>query len=168
MRYLYAKMLAFRPFGQLNIDQEQLNFQSSECSKRHQKKPPKKEATPIGESDSVNGSLDSCSTASHLRSRPLGRSRSGGRTGVFHQNHSPPLANPLHGRRPLVFDEKIRAYRIRPGYKFPLLDSQSRTVPEEQRSPEFDEAVEKLLHDGEAFADSLNQLLNTLRQLNDR
>ncbi len=69
---------------------------------------------------------------------------------------------------PWFFDEKIRAYRIRPGYKFPLLDSQSRTVPEEQRSPEFDEAVEKLLHDGEAFADSLNQLLNTLRQLNDR
>ena len=69
---------------------------------------------------------------------------------------------------PWFFDEKIRAYRIRPGYKFPLLDSQSRTVSEEQRSPEFDEAVEKLLHDGEAFADSLNQLLNTLRQLNDK
>lgn len=69
---------------------------------------------------------------------------------------------------PWFFDEKIRAYRVRPGYKFPLLDSQSRTAPEEQRSPELDEVVEKLLHDGEAFADSLNQLLNTLRQLNDR
>ena len=69
---------------------------------------------------------------------------------------------------PYYYCERTKAYRVRPGYKFPLLDSQSRTVPEEQRSPEFDEAVEKLLHDGEAFADSLNQLLNTLRQLNDR
>lgn len=69
---------------------------------------------------------------------------------------------------PYYYCERTKSYVVRPGFKFPLLDSQSRTAPEEQSSPEFDEAVEKLLHDGEAFADSLNQLLNTLRQLNDR
>lgn len=68
---------------------------------------------------------------------------------------------------PWFFDEKIRAYRIRPGYRFPLLDVQPPSTKEEPRSAELDESMDKLLHDGEAFASSLNEFLNTLRHLKD-
>ncbi|MCA9026806.1 MAG: HTH domain-containing protein [Planctomycetaceae bacterium] len=67
---------------------------------------------------------------------------------------------------PWFFDEKLRAYRIRPGYKFPLLDV-SPTIDEMQSKPasSLDSATEKLLSDGEAFADSLNKFLVAVRGL---
>jgi len=66
---------------------------------------------------------------------------------------------------PWYFGEKTRAYRIRPGYKFPLLDTQCATSEEVHPSPEFDEVIDNLLRDGEAFASSLDQFLSTVRNL---
>ncbi len=65
---------------------------------------------------------------------------------------------------PWFFDEKIRAYRIRPGYKFPLLDTPPRTVSGSPESTELDEVMEKLLHDGEAFANTLQEFLAAFKE----
>lgn len=67
---------------------------------------------------------------------------------------------------PWFFDEKLRAYQIRAGYKFPLIEAKS--IPNEPNHiphTEIDTAAEKLLRDGEAFAESLNQFLDAVRTL---
>lgn len=67
---------------------------------------------------------------------------------------------------PWHFDKSIRAYRVRPGYKFPLLELDSRQREEEQHIPaEISEAMENLLENGEAFAASLNKFLDVVRQI---
>ena len=63
---------------------------------------------------------------------------------------------------PWFFDEKTRAYRIRPGYKFPLLGSLA--DEDEPRSLEAQNAAEKLIRDGEAFAQSLQEFLSVLKK----
>lgn len=68
---------------------------------------------------------------------------------------------------PYYYCDRTKAYRVRPGYKFPLLDVDHRTVKEIPDSVELDEAMEKLLRHGEEFASSLNSFLNTLRHLKD-
>lgn len=68
---------------------------------------------------------------------------------------------------PYYYCDHTKAYRVRPGYKFPLLEVQPRTMKEEPASPELDEAMDKLLRDGEAFAASLNEFLDSLRHLKD-
>lgn len=69
---------------------------------------------------------------------------------------------------PYYYCERTKAYRVRPGFKFPVLDTPPRTVGGSLESMELDEAMEQLLLDGEAFATSLNAFLSTLRQLKDR
>lgn len=65
---------------------------------------------------------------------------------------------------PWFFDEKVRAYRIRPGYKFPLLEAKPTTaVSETGASHQVEHAVKVLLHDGEAFAQSLDAFLKALK-----
>lgn len=66
---------------------------------------------------------------------------------------------------PWFFDEKIRAYRIRPGYKFPLVEEQ--TAPQQSlqpATPQLQTAVNKLIQDGEAFAQSLQEFLSILKK----
>lgn len=62
---------------------------------------------------------------------------------------------------PWHFDEKLRTYRIRPGYKFPLLKG----TPEKQLPLLPQEAAEQLLKDGEAFARSLQEFLLALKTI---
>lgn len=69
---------------------------------------------------------------------------------------------------PWYFDERIRAYRVRLGYKFPLLDVQPRMTKEEPESPELGEVMDKLLRDGEALAQSLQEFLLTLKKAKKR
>lgn len=67
---------------------------------------------------------------------------------------------------PWFFDDKIKAYKIRPGYKFPLIDDKKFSIENDLKPfPELEEAAEILLRDVEAFASSLNQFLSTIRQL---
>lgn len=68
---------------------------------------------------------------------------------------------------PWHFDEKIRAYRVREGFRFPLveqavieeLDSCS-TDPD---SVQIEDAATRLIKDGEAFAESLQQFLTAVK-----
>ena len=67
---------------------------------------------------------------------------------------------------PWFFDEKTRAYRIRPGYKFPLFEeseSSGRIPP--KFTPEMKVAADKLIQDGEVFSESLDNFLNQIRSL---
>lgn len=67
---------------------------------------------------------------------------------------------------PWYFDEKIRAYRIRPGYKFPLIDKASRSSADTRqadRSEEMRALARQVLHDGETFAASLDKFLSAMR-----
>lgn len=65
---------------------------------------------------------------------------------------------------PWYFDEKIRAYKVRPGYKFPMLEVKAPQEETEQKSSEeMNATAKKLLHDGEAFAESLNEFLDALK-----
>lgn len=66
---------------------------------------------------------------------------------------------------PWYFDDKIRAYKVRPGYKFPLLDVKHEPIENESNSPDLQEITDKLIHDGEVFAESLNKFLDDIRQL---
>ena len=67
---------------------------------------------------------------------------------------------------PWYFDEKTRAYRVRPGYKFPLVEEQILAVTVTSEIP-IDTAtlVRRVIEDGESFAASLDELLKTLRIL---
>ncbi|MCA8990003.1 MAG: HTH domain-containing protein [Planctomycetaceae bacterium] len=69
---------------------------------------------------------------------------------------------------PWFFDEKIRAYRIRPGYKFPMLDTPTRTIKEKPEQTELIDLTNKLLQEGEAFANTLQKFLAALKESTDR
>lgn len=70
---------------------------------------------------------------------------------------------------PWYYDEKIRAYKVRPGYKFPLLEehlakeNQSEPLPED-----LDRLADALIRDGEAFANSLRSFLDALKEATGR
>ncbi len=67
---------------------------------------------------------------------------------------------------PWYFDKTIRAYKVRPGYKFPMLEEQIHPESKKQCLPEeVDLLAEKLLKDGEAFAESLSQFLSAVRKV---
>lgn len=70
---------------------------------------------------------------------------------------------------PWFFDDKIKAYKIRPGYKFPLLEDQS-TVNENTNSlpNEFDELADQLIKDAESFARSLQEFLKAMKKATDK
>ncbi len=66
---------------------------------------------------------------------------------------------------PWFFDKSCRAYRVRPGFKFPVIEPSTSTDPPLRDSTgELEPLVEKLISDGEAFAATLRQLLDTLRR----
>lgn len=67
---------------------------------------------------------------------------------------------------PWYFDDSCRAYRVRPGFKFPAMDLAPATGV--ALLPKFDEVatlIDNVIQDGEAFATSLRQLLDTLHGL---
>lgn len=67
---------------------------------------------------------------------------------------------------PWYFDKSCRAYRVRPGFKFPGLEPTA-TIPIATlvATPiELEPMVEKLISDVEIFAISLQQFLEALRQ----
>lgn len=65
---------------------------------------------------------------------------------------------------PWYFDEKIKAYKIRPGYKFPLLGDPTLASEKNDNMPEeLDELADKLIQDGESFIKSLKEFLNALK-----
>lgn len=69
---------------------------------------------------------------------------------------------------PWYFDEKFRAYRIRPGFKFSLAENavlNPECEPQAANDKEsFQDATERLIEDGEAFAESLTQFLEMLKR----
>jgi predicted ArsR family transcriptional regulator len=70
---------------------------------------------------------------------------------------------------PWYFDEATRAYRVRPGFRFPGIEQSSqRDADDETLSTELDQITEKLISDGEAFAVTLQKFLDTLRESRQR
>ncbi len=73
---------------------------------------------------------------------------------------------------PWYFDEKVRAYRVRPGFKFPIVDrvttedKDSRAV--ESNAEQIRNVTTQLIEDGEAFAESLEQFLATIKAISNR
>ena len=66
---------------------------------------------------------------------------------------------------PWYFDKSCRAYRVRPGFKFPVIEPTAKTdVPLAVASSELEPLVEKLIADGETFAATLQQFLDMVRQ----
>lgn len=66
---------------------------------------------------------------------------------------------------PWYFDEKIRAYKVRPGYKFPLLEDQTIANEKSNSLPEeLDGLADQLIDDAEIFVASLQEFLQALRK----
>jgi hypothetical protein len=65
---------------------------------------------------------------------------------------------------PWYFDEALRAYRVRPGFRFPGLEdtAASRTPPVQSRE-DLEPIVSRLIADGEAFTHSLRDILRVLK-----
>ncbi len=70
---------------------------------------------------------------------------------------------------PWYFDEKIRAYRIREGFKFPLADNATLETSADRdmdSSPErLCDSAKQLIEDGEAFTESLQKFLADIKHL---
>lgn len=66
---------------------------------------------------------------------------------------------------PWYFDESCRAYRVRPGFKFPIIESGTLRSPlQGSLTTDLQPIVERLIVDGEAFIKSLQTLLDALKQ----
>ncbi len=66
---------------------------------------------------------------------------------------------------PWFFDKSCRAYRVRPGFKFPVLEPTSQIdAPVGITSGELEPIVEKLICDSEAFVGTLQKFLDSLKQ----
>jgi predicted DNA-binding transcriptional regulator YafY len=65
---------------------------------------------------------------------------------------------------PWYFDEQRRAYKVRAGYRFPMLEEDPAKEEQDRCLPdELDVLAGNLNHDGEAFAKSLQQFLDALK-----
>ncbi|MEZ5941157.1 MAG: HTH domain-containing protein [Planctomycetaceae bacterium] len=65
---------------------------------------------------------------------------------------------------PWFFDEKLRAYRVRTGYKFPLLEEHLQKAPVPNDLPDnLSVLAEKLIRSGNAFASALQEFLDVLK-----
>ena len=65
---------------------------------------------------------------------------------------------------PWYYDEKLRAYRVRAGYRFPLLEiGTTGSSGASAKENEMAEIIEQLIRDGEALSTSLNKFLTTLK-----
>lgn len=60
---------------------------------------------------------------------------------------------------PWYFDEATRAYRVRPGFRFPELEQKARR----DDIAELETAIDQLIETGEAFLDSLRAFLERLK-----
>ena len=60
---------------------------------------------------------------------------------------------------PWYFDEAMRAYRVRPGFRFPELEQKTRRDDIADLEP----VATQLIEAGEAFLDSLRNFLDTLK-----
>lgn len=66
---------------------------------------------------------------------------------------------------PWYFDETTRAYRVRPGFRFPEIEQpRQQSASQQPLSPELEPVVEQLIRDGETFVKTLQQFLETLRK----
>lgn len=66
---------------------------------------------------------------------------------------------------PWYFDEQSRAYRVRPGFKFPGFDQGTKSVSATKQLPvELEPMIEQLIADGTAFVETLQRVLDTLQQ----
>jgi predicted DNA-binding transcriptional regulator YafY len=67
---------------------------------------------------------------------------------------------------PWHFDESCRAYRVRPGFKFPIVEQAAKTPePRTENLEALQPLIEKLISDGKAFSCSLQQVLDSLQNL---
>nr|WP_283431330.1 HTH domain-containing protein [Neorhodopirellula lusitana] len=73
---------------------------------------------------------------------------------------------------PWYFDEKIRAYKVRPGFKFPMVEQVTtddmNSCSVESDAGEIQIATTQLIEDGEAFAESLEHFLTTMKAISNR
>lgn len=66
---------------------------------------------------------------------------------------------------PWYFDETTRAYRVRPGFRFPEIEPpRQQSASQQPLPPELEPVVEQLIRDGETFVKTLQQFLETLRK----
>lgn len=65
---------------------------------------------------------------------------------------------------PWYFEESCRAYRVRPGFRFPVVEPSGSSSPE-SLSPKSRSTIERLISDGEVVAATLEQFLKTLREV---
>jgi hypothetical protein len=67
---------------------------------------------------------------------------------------------------PWYFDDSCRAYRVRPGFKFPAIETAAKADnPAPSALSELEPIIEKLIIDSETFAISLQSLLDILYTL---
>lgn len=67
---------------------------------------------------------------------------------------------------PWYFDENLRAYRVREGFRFPILEQATRSkLPSVQATEELEPVVRRLIADGETFSESLREFLQALKSL---
>lgn len=66
---------------------------------------------------------------------------------------------------PWYFDESVRAYRVRPGFRFPDIE-QPKQLPTNLGAddPELKPVIDQLIRDGRAFAVTLNNFLLSLEK----
>ena len=68
---------------------------------------------------------------------------------------------------PWYFDQSCRAYRVRPGFKFPIVETSSNPLPESVQSrSELIPIVKRLIADGAAFTKSLQTFQAMLEATN--
>lgn len=67
---------------------------------------------------------------------------------------------------PWFFDKSCRAYRVRPGFKFPEIEKTRQTSGDDaSRSPSnLKPMLDQLIQDGQVFAATLDNFLKALRQ----
>lgn len=65
---------------------------------------------------------------------------------------------------PWYFDKSSRAYRVRPGFKFPVIESRDEGSSISKKKPRVSEtALRKLIQDGEALLQSLREMLDAFQ-----
>lgn len=65
---------------------------------------------------------------------------------------------------PWYFDEAMRAYRVRPGFRFPGIERSPQSESDDETPPAaLEQITDKLIRDGEALAKTLQQFLDELK-----
>lgn len=67
---------------------------------------------------------------------------------------------------PWYYDETIRSYRVRPGFRFPMIEGTTQPAkPNKIVSQELEPLLDKFIADGEQFVTSLRKFLDALTLL---